>query len=344
MKKFVSIMLVLALVFSLAACGAKTETPVEQPTTTPAAEKYAWTLGVDSPEDTVTFIFAKKFADLVAEKSAGNINIQVFPNGQLGSDREVAESVSLGNIQFVIQTTAPMVNFVPALAVFDMANVFPDKEVARKVLDSDFIDQLNAEYEKAGFHLFGFADQGFRTMSTNKNIVTFADFKGQKIRTMENPNHLAYWTALGANPTPMAFAEVYIGLQQGTIDAQENPYEVIVSAKLYEQQKYVVNTNHMFHAIQLVTNNDLYKGLPAETQAMLDEAAAEAIVYAREQADARVADRVKIMEDNGVTIVDISDEVRAQMEAAAATVYPSIAAKVGQPLVDGLLAAAEAAK
>lgn len=161
---------------------------------------------------------------------------------------------------------------------------------------------------------------------------------------MENPNHLAYWQALGANPTPMAFSEVYIGLQQGTIDAQENPYEVIVSAKLFEQQKYVINTNHMFHAIQLVTNKALYEGLPADVQAIIDQAVAEASTFAREQADARVADRVKIITDSGAEIVEVSDELRAEMEAAAATVYPSIAEKIGQDLVDGILAAAEEAK
>jgi tripartite ATP-independent transporter DctP family solute receptor len=348
MKKFVSVLLVLAMVFALAACGAKTEpTPTTPPAETPGTAEmasYSWSVGIDSPEDTVTFIFAKAFSDKLAELSGGKITLQVFPNGQLGSDREVAESVQLGDVQFVIQTTAPMVNFVPELAVFDMANVFPNAEVAREVLDGPFISKLDEAYAKAGYKLLGFADQGFRTMSTNKKVEKFEDFKGQKIRTMENPNHLAYWQALGANPTPMAFSEVYIGLQQGTIDAQENPYEVIVSAKLYEQQKFVINTNHMFHAIQLVTNKALYEGLPADVQAIVDQAAQEASVYGREQADARVADRQKIITDNGAEIVDVTDEVRAQMEAAAATVYPSIAAKIGQDLVDAILEASKSAQ
>jgi len=349
MKKLVSILLVLAMVFSLAACGGTTEpaAPAEQPAAeTPAAEmeSYSWSVGIDSPEDTVTFIYAKAFSDKLAELSGGKIALQVFPNGQLGSDREVAESVQLGDVQFVIQTTAPMVNFVPELAVFDMANVFANTEVARKVLDGPFVDKLDEAYAKAGYKLLGFADQGFRTMSSNKKIEKFADFKGIKIRTMENPNHLAYWQSLGANPTPMAFSEVYIGLQQGTIDAQENPYETIVSAKLFEQQDYIINTNHMFHAIQLVTNKAYFDSLPAEVQAIIEQAVAEASAYAREQADARVADRVKIITDSGTQIIELSDEVKAEMAAAAATVYPSIAEKIGQDLVDGIIQAAEEAK
>lgn len=106
------------------------------------------------------------------------------------------------------------------------------------------------------------ADQGFRVMSTNKAVNSFADFKGQKIRTMENSYHLAFWKALGANPTPMSFSEVYIGLQQHTIDAQENPYEVIVSNNLYEQQDYVVETNHLPHLISLIVNDEFFKDLP----------------------------------------------------------------------------------
>ena len=106
------------------------------------------------------------------------------------------------------------------------------------------------------------ADQGFRVMSTNKPVNSFADFKGQKIRTMENSYHLAFWKALGANPTPMSFSEVYIGLQQHTIDAQENPYEVIVSNNLYEQQDYVVETNHLPHLISLIVNDDFLQRSP----------------------------------------------------------------------------------
>ena len=106
-------------------------------------------------------------------------------------------------------------------------------------------------------------------MSTNKPVYSFSDFKGQKIRTMENSYHLAFWKAIGANPTPMSFSEVYIGLQQHTIDAQENPYEVIVSNNLYEQQDYVVETNHLPHLISLIVNDDFFRDLPEDEQEIM---------------------------------------------------------------------------
>jgi tripartite ATP-independent transporter DctP family solute receptor len=354
-KKLLVVMLALTLMVSAAGCGQSSSTPAESSSSSSTSssssssassttdssnassgETYTFTLALDSPEDTVTYLYAKQFADLVSEKSNGNMTIQIYSNGQLGGDREIAESVQAGNIDFVTQNTAPQVNFIPELAVFDMPSVFPDVQTARKALDL-YKDTIAPAYEKAGFKIYGFADQGFRTMSTNKKVTSVEDIKGQKIRTMENPYHVEYWKALGANPTPMAFGEVYIGLQQGTIDAQENPYETIVSAKLYEQQKYIINTNHILHIITLIGNPDKYNSLPADYQAIIDESAAEATVWAREQADARVADRVKIMEDYGCEIVDLDPAVLDEMAAKAEGVWATIRSTVGDDLVDKLL-------
>lgn len=345
LKKSVALLLVLLMMVSMVACSNKS-TPGNAPATDVAKgiKERSFNLAMDSPENTVTFLFAEKFKALVEEKSAGKIKIQVYSAGAMGNDREITEGVQAGNLDFGVQTTAPQVNFVPELAIFDMANVFPNAEIARATLDGPFSETLDGIYQKYGFKLLGYADQGFRTLTSNKPVEKFEDFKGQKIRTMENPNHLEYWKALGANPTPMAWGEVYIGLQQKAIDGQENPYEVIVANKIYEQQKYVINTNHIFHSISLITNNSLYDGFSAEEKSIIDEAALEAKVWAREQADERVAERVKIMKDNGVTILDISNELQAQMVEKAQTVYDIIRGKVGNDLVDNLLKSVEDAK
>ncbi|MDK2866734.1 MAG: hypothetical protein PWP51_1257 [Clostridiales bacterium] len=353
-KKLLVVTLALMMMVAAVGCGQDTPAPAASESSSSSSsssssassatdssdassgETYSFTLAMDSPEDTVTYLYAKQFADLVSEKSNGNMTIQIYSNGQLGGDREIAESVQAGNIDFVTQNTAPQVNFVPELAVFDMPSVFPDVQTARKALDL-YKDTIAPSYEKAGFKIYGFADQGFRTMSTNTKVTTIEDIKGQKIRTMENPYHVEYWKALGANPTPMAFGEVYIGLQQGTIDAQENPYETIVSAKLYEQQKYIINTNHILHIITLIGNPAKYDSLPADYQAIIDESAAEATVWAREQADARVADRVKIMEDYGCEIVDLDPSVLDEMAAKADGVWSTIRSQVGDELVDKLI-------
>ncbi|NLY67300.1 MAG: TRAP transporter substrate-binding protein [Tissierellia bacterium] len=340
-KKLISLTLILSMLsLVLAGCGGGgADTPAGD--TNDSEQTYSFELAMDSPEDTVTYLFGKKFADLVDEKSNGRIKITVYSSGQLGGDREICESVQKGDIAFVVQNTAPQVNFVPELAVFDLPNLFPNAEVARKVLDGPFFDTIAEKYEENNIKLLGYADQGFRVMTTNKKVETIEDFNGQKIRTMENPYHLAYWEALGANPTPMAFAEVYLGLQQGTIDAQENPYEVIVANRFYEIQKYVVNTNHLIHLISLITNVQLFNDLSEQDQQIILEAAEEAKVWAREQADLRVEDRVNTIVENGAEIVDISDELREEMIKRSESVYEEIRNAIGDELVDAALKAVE---
>ena len=127
-----------------------------------------------------------------------------------------------------VQNTASQVSFMNDRAVFDLPFAFDTLDECRaKIDDPEFYSLISDVYTVGGYHLLGMADQGFRVMSTNKEVTSLQDFKGQKIRTMENSYHIAFWKALDANPTPMTFSEVYIGLQQHTIDAQENPYEAV---------------------------------------------------------------------------------------------------------------------
>lgn len=292
-------------------------------------QRYAYPLATASPEDTVTQIYAEKFAEEVDRLSDGSIKIQVYANSTLGGDRELLESCKDGDIPFVVQNTAPQVTFMPDLAIFDVPCAFENLDECREVLDDpEFSTLISSVYEKGGYQLLGVADQGFRIMSTNKPVKGIGDFKGQKIRTMENPFHLAFWKSIGANPTPMSFAEVYIGLQQHTIDAQENPYEVIVSNRLYEQQDYVVETNHLPHLITLIMNDEFFKGMPEENQRILREAAATATEYARQASDDRIADRVKTIEDSGTQILKIDEETYKAIVEQSSEVRESIKEKV----------------
>ena len=315
MKKIFLLAAAGLLAFTMTGCGSSDD----------GVQRYSWPLATASPEDTVTQIFAEKFAEEVSDLSNGKMKIQVYANSTLGCDRDLLETCADGDIPFVVQNTAPQVSFMSDLAVFDLPCVFDTLDQCRaKIDDPDFYSLISNVYTDGGYHLLGMADQGFRVMSTNKEVNSLADFKGQKIRTMENSYHLAFWKALGANPTPMTFSEVYIGLQQHTIDAQENPYEVIVSNRLYEQQDYVVETNHLPHLISLIVNDNFFQDLPEDEQNIMTEAAALATVYAREQSDARIADRVATIEESGTKIITLSDETRAKIRKAAEGVYKTI--------------------
>ncbi len=309
--------LILSLAFLLAMTGCSSSSD--------SVQRYSWPLATASPEDTVTQLFAEKFAEKVEELSDGKMKIQVYPNSTLGGDRDLLETCADGDIPFIVQNTAPQVSFMNDLAVFDLPCVFDSLDDCRKKIDDPtFYSLISNVYTDGGYHLLGMADQGFRVMSTNKPVYSLSDFKGQKIRTMENSFHLAFWKSLGANPTPMSFSEVYIGLQQHTIDAQENPYEVIVSNNLYEQQDYVVETNHLPHLISLIVNDDFFQDLPENEQEILTQAAEIATEYAREQSDARIAEKVAVIEDSGTQIITLSDEMRQEIRDAAKGVYESI--------------------
>lgn len=300
-----------------------------------AAQTYAWPLGTSSPEDTVTQVFAEKFVEQVEELSDGRMKINIYPNSTIGNDRELLESCADGDIPFVVQNTAPQVSFMEEMAVFDIPSAFAAIEDARAAVDSEsFYSKIEEVYLNSGYRLLGVADQGFRVMTTNKKIAEVADFKGQKIRTMENANHLAFWQGLKANPTPMAFSEVYIGLQQNTIDAEENPCEVIVSGKLYEQQKYVVKTNHLPHYICLFMSDDFFESLDKEQQDIILQASETATKYARQQADERVEERMEIMEEAGVEVIELSDEVHEEMQEISQPLYEDIRSQAGDELVE----------
>lgn len=314
------------LLFSISGCG------------NPDVQRYAWPLATASPEDTVTQIFAERFAEEVDSLSGGKMKIQVYANSTLGGDRELLESCADGDIPFVVQNTAPQVTFMPDLAVFDLPCVFDSLEDCRETLDNpEFYSLISDVYTKGGYHLLGMADQGFRVMSTNKAVSNISDFKGQKIRTMENPYHLAFWKALGASPTPMSFAEVYIGLQQHTIDAQENPYEVIVSNNLYEQQDYIVETNHLPHLISLIVNDDFYMNLSGSDRRVMEEAAQIATRYARQASDERISDRIDTIEKSGTRIITLDDKTREAIRAASEKVYGSIKASISSKIYDAYM-------
>lgn len=337
-KKIVSAMLIVTLTcgLGLTACGGVQGS--SSGTETAEVQRYAWPLGSSSPEDTVTQIYAEKFAEEVERLSDGSMKISVYPNSVLGGDRELLESCKDGDIPFVVQNTAPQVTFMKDTAVFDMPALFETIDEVREHVDNaEFMELMQQVYHDGGYELLGYADQGFRVMTTNKKVESLADFKGQKIRTMENSYHMAYWKALGASPTPMTFSEVYIGLQQGTIDAQENPYEVIVSNKLYEQQDYVVETNHLPHLISLIVSEEFFDSLTDEQQQIIKEAADTAKEYAREQSDARIASRMDTIRESGTEIITPSEELYNEIRELCKPIYASIENSVSQEIIDAYL-------
>ena len=342
MKKFLILLLTLALTLSLTACGGDT-TGGESASDDGSAEgtTYSFTVGTNTAEDSVNQLLAEKFKELIEERSDGAVTVTIYSNGALGGDAELTESCIAGTVDFIIGMTGSLVNYIPEAALFDLPNAFPDLSTAREVLDGPILADLQAAYEAGGLKLFGYADSGFRVMSSSKAVRQMSDFSGIKIRTMENPNHIAYWQALGANPTPSDFSELYMSLEQGTLDAQENPYDLIVANKLYEPQSYIIETNHLLHTLNMVGSKATYDALPADIQQLVSECAAEAHQYARQMADERIESQKATIQDAGLEIITLEPAMIQEMADTASNVYDLVREQIGDELVDELLAQVE---
>lgn len=302
-------------------------------------QTYAWPLATCSSGDTVTNKFAQSFADYVSELSGGEMRIQVYTDSTLGTDTELMETCKDGDIPFVVQSPSPQVSYMPELCVFDTPCCYTDIESVRENLENEeLINDFENIYTDAGYRLLGITDQGFRVMTMNKEYKGLDSIKSQKIRVMENKFHIQFWKCVNANPTPMTFSEVYIGLQQGTIDAQENAIVLIVTAKLYEQQKYLIETNAVPDLVTLIASDKFMSGLSEEQQDIINEAAAKAQQDSYVFSDESSAEARAYLENAGMEIVIPSEEDYAKMRELSQPVWDSVEAQCGSDLFEAYTA------
>lgn len=353
MKKRLAGLLVLAMMLQLTACGAGGPTKpgesvqgsgdaTQDPATPEVQTQYAFTIGTSATASSIIGQTAQYFAKLVGEKSGGAITVQCYTDAQLGSDSELVEGVQMGTITMVIGSTAPQTSFVPALALFDIPQVYDSIETAYAVVPI-FKSELANSFSDTQLHLGSLFATVFRWMSCNKELDSMDDFRGVKIRTMENPYHMGYWNSLGCTATPLAFSELYMGLQQGVVDAQENPLDIFMSSNFYEVQDYVILTKHIAFTASILMNESAYASLPAEHQAIMDECFALAEEYAQSYALQVETENLEKIEAQSIQLVELDDGVYAQMKQSAAGVETAIRGAVGDVLVDTYLDAIAAA-
>lgn len=305
-------------------------------------ESYSFIIATDGAEDRVDGLLVHYMADQLEAITGGRIQLQMYFNGSMGTDTELCESTQAGDVAFFLGSTAFTANFVPELNVIDLPFLYTSPQQYRDTMDDETVfNYFRDRYEENNFELIGFFDQGMREMTTNTLVQTPEDLHGQRIRVMENQLHIAIWEALGASPTPMAFSEVYMALQQGTIDAQENPFEVIYANRIYEQQDYVIMTNHLAASHNLLFSKVIFDGMSETDQALIMAVGEAAIQYAREQCDARLSDRMALVEEAGCEIVELEPEVQQQLRDLCAGIYDDLRATYGDELVDMQIDAAE---
>lgn len=219
------------------------------------------------------------FAAYVKEKTGGEIEIKTFPFGQLGSERSMAEQVQAGTLEMAAITTAVLSNYVPQVAVVDLPFVFPNRKTAYAVLDDqEFQNKLFSYLPKKGFVGIGWTENEFRDINSKKGPITKpSQMKGIKIRVMNSPVYMDTFKQLGASPVGIPFPELYNALQQGVIDAQENPLLTSVLIKATEVAKYVTDTDHILTECAIIVGADFWKTLSDKQQKIFREAAVVAV-------------------------------------------------------------------
>jgi len=277
-------------------------------------------LGTTVNEQDSFQIAAVKFAELVQENTNGAYAIEIHPNGDLGGERDMLESMQMGTLDMGIVTSGPFVNFSQDMGVLDMPYLFANKEQAYAVFDGEVGRELLDTLEGSGLKGLAYAERGFRNLTNNvRPIKTAEDLKGLKIRVMENEVYQKAFEALGVNATPMAWADCLTALQQGTVDGEENPINVINSYKLWESQKYVTLDGHSYSTAIITMSLDKFNSLDADTQKVFLDAAQEAAEYERAWVAAQESDQLQAMRDNGMEIVEDPDV--ESLKSAVQSVY-----------------------
>lgn len=278
------------------------------------------------------------FAKLVSDKSGGELKIQVFPNSSLGDNTAMMEQLQFGSLDLMAPSVAALSGFTPSTAIFDLPYLFKNEAAAEEVLDGPLGDTVGKALEPQGFYLLGWMTQSWRHLTCNKEVTKPADVAGIKIRTMDSKYHMAHFNTLGASAIPMAMSELYTALQQGTIDAQENPYTNIVNSRFYEVQKYVVETGHIYDACPLIISTITWKRLTDDQKKIIKEAAAEAVNW--ERAEVRKDDDIfrEQVKKSGTTVIVLTPEQRAEFRKAAQPVYDEFVKEQGQTGADAVKA------
>lgn len=318
MKKIFSMFLVgILIVTTLVGCGQKpgasndankTETKTEAK---PEAKKESnskekpieITFAIHTQPNTNEVKSAEMFKKLVEERSNGQITVKLFPGAVLGGEKDNMEQLKVGEIQMSIFGDILTSQLAPEYDPTVIPFIYPSLDEVYKTWNGPLGDKIkNALIERGGVQLIALQKRGARNLTANKKIETPEDLKGLKLRVPEIPTWVTVWKGLGALPTPIAWSEVYSALQTNVVDAQENPYENILTAKLYEVQKYTMKTEHLYNVFHWVVGKKFFDGLTPEHQKIILTAAEEATKWGDEQKE-------KLDKELEQKLIDLGNEI-----------------------------------
>lgn len=334
-KKILSMVMCLVMIIALAACSQSNDSKSQDTTTDTADTKDTNTsseadtkdepqltlkLGFSTNEQDPRALAAEQFKEDVESKTNGSITVEIYPSGQLGGDAALIEAMALdsGTVDIIITDASNFATYEPKMGISALPFQFETFQDAWDFMDSDIEADAESLLIDHNMRVLAHYDNGFRCVTSNSPVESSSDMAGMLIRTPENPVIMATMESLGANPQPLAFSELYMALQQGTYDAQENPVPVIYNNNLYEVQDYLAITNHIYSGMCFTITDSVWNKMSASQQEVVSEAAIASQEYDRELNKQMTEDLLASLEEEGMTVIhpDLAPFVEASKSVA----------------------------
>jgi tripartite ATP-independent transporter DctP family solute receptor len=299
-----------------------------------SAQERTLKFGLNGPEAHPAVVGMKKFAETVAARSGGKLKVQLFLNGTLGSDQATLSAIKGGTVEMAVMNSGILASEVKALEVFDFPFMFSNEKEADAIADGPIGQKMHAALADKGIIGLAYWELGFRNITDSKRPLTkVEDIEGLKLRVIPNAINVDWVKALGANPTPLPFPEVYSALEQKAIDGQENPISVIAANKFWEVQKYVALTNHQYNPQSVIFSKKVWETLSAADRKILEDAAHEATKAQRDASRATLAANLELLKKNGMTVTTFApaevtklrDKMKPVIDKHSALVGPVVA-------------------
>jgi len=281
----------------------------------------------------------EKFAEIVDKSSGGKMKVQVFPGGALGSDQANVSALQGGTLEMASMNSGIFASLVKDFAIYDFPFLFGNPKEADAVVDGPFGQGLHKKLEEKGLVGLAYYELGFRELTNSKRPINkVEDIAGLKLRVIPNPINVDWVKALGANPTPLPFPELYAALEQGAVDGQENPVATIKGAKLNEVQKYMTLTNHQYNPQSVVISKKFWDSLSAPEKKILQDAANESAGYQRTQSRAQLQSGLEDLKKGGMQVTELPAAEVAKLRDKMKPVIDKHAASVGDATVKAMMA------
>lgn len=277
------------------------------------------------------------FKEQVEARTNGSVTVTIFPQGQLGNDQAMIDGARSGIIDIVMTGLNNLTGLVPDAGAFELPFMFPNRELAYKVLDGEVGQGISAKFTQHGLKILGYPENGYRNMTNNRGPIRVpADVSGLNMRVNNSKALNDMFAQLGANPTQLPVAELYTALETGVVDAQDHPIGIVLSFKFNEVQKYLSLTQHAYSALALAINDAKFNGLTADEQKVILDVAAEAIAMQRKRAQEQEAAMIAELKAAGMEVN--GDVDAAAFQAAVKPVWDGYIGQNGDAVVNAVLA------